>query len=110
MNDFFELGSVVGLIGNVGQSTYASSKSALHGLTKSLAKELISKNIRTNLVVPGFIDTPMLDGLDKERLVNGIPLKRLGTADDVANAVHFLATNKSMNGQLLVIDGGLSLI
>lgn len=99
----------MGLVGNVGQSTYASSKSALIGLTKSLSMELNRKNIRVNLVVPGFIDTPMLDGLDKEKLIANIPLGRLGSTDEVANAIWFLSSNRTINGQMLVVDGGLSL-
>ena len=98
------------MIGNIGQSTYSSSKSALIGLVKSLSKELFRKNIRVNLIVPGFIDTPMLNGLNKNDLIQSIPLARLGKASDVANAVYFLSTNRLMNGQLLIVDGGLSLI
>lgn len=98
------------MVGNAGQTTYAASKSALIGLVKSLSKELKMKDLRVNLVLPGFIDTPMLDGLDTKKLIETIPLKRLGRADEVANVVYFMCTNKLMDGQTFVIDGGLSLV
>ena len=103
-------GSIVGLLGNTGQCTYTSSKIALVGLVKSLSKEMIKKNIRVNMIMPGFINTSMLDGLNKTKLIQNIPLGRLGQADEIASAVYFLSTNKLMNGQILIADGGLSLV
>lgn len=103
-------GSAIALIGNRGQSTYASSKAALVGLMKSLSKELIGRQIRVNLIMLGYVDTPMLDGLDKNGMSKSVPLGRIGRPDEVANAVHFLCENQMMNAQTLVVDGGLSLV
>ena len=104
--------SVVGLMGNKGQANYAASKAGLIGLTKSVAKELASRNIVCNAVAPGFIQTDMTDAMTPEAraLLQGqIPLERLGAPGDVAQAVAFLASDMAayMTGQVLVVDGGL---
>jgi len=104
--------SVVGQMGNAGQSNYAASKAGLIGFTKSLAKELASRNIRVNAVAPGFIETDMTSELPekaREELVNAIPLKKLGSAGDVADLVLFLSSNKAqyITGQVVNVDGGM---
>jgi len=104
--------SVVGLTGNRGQANYAASKAGLIGLTKSIAKELGSRNVLVNAVAPGFIDTEMTQGLTaetREALLQQIPLGRLGSGDDVAHAVLFLASDLAsyITGQVLVVDGGM---
>ncbi len=104
--------SVVGLVGNKGQANYAASKAGLIGLTKSVAKELASRNVRVNAVAPGFIETDMTAGLPpeaREALSAQIALGRLGTAEDVASAVAFLASDAAsyITGQVIVVDGGM---
>jgi len=104
--------SVVGLIGNKGQSNYAASKAGLIGLTKSIAKELASRNILVNAVAPGFIETEMTDAMTPEArsgLTGMIPLERLGKTADVAAAVAFLASEHAsyITGQVIVVDGGM---
>jgi 3-oxoacyl-[acyl-carrier protein] reductase len=104
--------SVVGLMGNKGQANYAASKAGLIGLTKSVAKELGSRNIMCNAVAPGFIQTDMTDAMTPEAravLQGQIPLERLGAPGDVAQAVAFLSSDMAayMTGQVLVVDGGL---
>jgi 3-oxoacyl-[acyl-carrier protein] reductase len=106
------LTSVVGETGNVGQTAYAASKAGLIGLTKSLARELSSRNIRVNAVSPGFIDTDMTAGLNPElrnAMTQTIPLGRLGTADEVARAVLFLASDAAsyVTGEVLKVNGGM---
>ena len=106
------ISSVAGLMGNPGQVNYASSKSALNGFTKSLAKEIGSRNITVNSIAPGFIDTDMTSFLDndaKNSIINDIPLKRFGEASDVAELALFLASNEAsyITGQTISIDGGL---
>ena len=103
------IGSVSGLMGNPGQTNYASSKAALEGFTKSLAKEIGSRNITVNLVSPGFINTDMTSGLTIEKLESLIPLGRMGNPSDVASLVAFLAGEGAgyITGQTLVVDGGL---
>src|SRR3954464_4303928 len=106
------MSSVVGVKGNAGQSNYAASKAGIIGFTKSIALELGSRNIRSNALAPGFIETEMTDALDP-KVVEGwresIPLKRGGTADDVANATVFLASDMSayITGQVLSVCGGM---
>ncbi len=104
--------SVVGLIGNKGQANYAASKAGLLGLTKSIARELASRGITVNAVAPGFIGTDMTANLTAEQkdvLAKQIPLERLGTPEDVAGAVLFLASDGAgyITGQVLAVDGGM---
>ena len=106
------LSSVVGISGNAGQSNYAASKAGIIGFTKSIAKELASRNITANAVAPGFIQTDMTNVLKdeiKEAIESTIPLKRLGTAEDVAKVVKFLASDDSnyITGQVINVDGGM---
>ena len=106
------ISSVVGVIGNRGQANYAASKAGLIGLTKSVAKELASRNILCNAVAPGFIATDMTAALGPEQrkaLEAQIPLERLGRPEDVAAAVAFLASDHAayITGQVLVVDGGM---
>ena len=106
------ISSVVGISGNAGQCNYAASKAGIIGFTKSLAKELASRNILVNAVAPGFIETNMTDVLQenvKEEIKKQIPLKRIGKAEDVANAVYFLTSEESsyITGQVLQVDGGM---
>lgn len=108
------MSSVVGVHGNAGQANYAASKAGLIGFTKSVAAELGSRNIRCNAIAPGFIETEMTDALD-EKVVqewrDGIPLKRGGTTEDVANVTLFLASEMSayITGQVLSVDGGMQM-
>jgi 3-oxoacyl-[acyl-carrier protein] reductase len=106
------ISSVVGVIGNRGQANYAASKAGLIGLTKSVAKELASRNILCNAVAPGFIATDMTAALGDEQrkaLESQIPLERLGNPGDIASAVAFLASDHAayITGQVLVVDGGM---
>ncbi|HSW72708.1 MAG TPA: SDR family oxidoreductase, partial [Chlamydiales bacterium] len=102
--------SVVGLTGNAGQSNYAASKAGMIGFTKSLAKELASRNILVNCIAPGFIQTPMTDVLNdkqKEAILDKIPLGRLGEPLDIAKAALFLIDSDYVTGQVITIDGGM---
>lgn len=104
--------SVVGLSGQAGQTNYAASKAGIVGFTKSLAKEVGSRNITVNAVAPGFIPTALTQVLPQEMvqaLISNTPLGRMGTAEDVANVVLFLASNEAafITGQVLTVDGGL---
>lgn len=104
--------SVVGVSGNAGQANYAASKAGIIGFTKSLAKELASRNILVNAVAPGFIGTDMTSVLKdevKDKILEQIPLRRMGNAEEVANVVKFLASNDSsyITGQVINIDGGM---
>lgn len=106
------ISSVVGVSGNAGQTNYAASKAGIIGFTKSLAKEVASRNILVNAVAPGFIETGMTDVLKdeiKQDIEKNIPLKRIGTPQDVANVVKFLASEDSsyITGQVLHVDGGM---
>lgn len=106
------IASVVGIVGNAGQSNYSASKAGIIGFTKSLAKELSSRNILVNAVAPGFIETKMTDILNetvKESILSQIPLGRMGTPSEVANVVKFLSEEDSsyITGQVINIDGGM---
>ena len=106
------LSSVVGVAGNAGQCNYSASKAGVIGFTKSVAKELASRNIRANAVAPGFIETDMtavLSDAVKENIHNQIPLKRMGSAKEVANLIYFLGSDESsyITGQVINIDGGM---
>jgi 3-oxoacyl-[acyl-carrier protein] reductase len=106
------MSSVVGVSGNPGQANYAASKAGIIGFTKSVAQELGSRNIRSNAIAPGFIETEMTAKLPEEvkkNWINGIPLKRAGTTDDVANVAIFLASDLSdyVNGQVISVCGGM---
>ena len=106
------IASVVGITGNKGQSNYAASKAGLIGLTKSIAKELASRNVLANVIAPGFIETDMTAAMTadaKTTLSSGIPLQRLGTPGDIAGMVVVLASDVAayITGQVIVVDGGL---
>jgi len=106
------ISSIVGVKGNAGQANYAASKAGMIGFTKSIALELGSRNIRANVIAPGFIETEMTNKLDDavvEQWRAGIPLKRGGTPEDVANACLFFASDLSsyITGQVLLVDGGM---
>ena len=108
------MSSVVGVKGNAGQSNYAASKAGIIGFTKSIAKEVGSRNIRCNAIAPGFIQTEMTDVLNddvKKALLSSIPLKRLGQGEEIANSCLYLASEMSsyVTGQTLVVDGGMSM-
>ncbi len=108
------ISSVIGLTGNAGQVNYAASKSGMIGFTKSLAKELASRNVCVNCIAPGFIDTNMTEGLtDKLRsqILNGIPLGRMGLPEEVAYTAEFLAGKQSnyITGQVIILDGGMTI-
>lgn len=106
------IGSVVGTIGNAGQTNYAAAKAALIGFTKSLAQEVASRNITANVIAPGFIDTDMTRDLPedhRQHLLNKIPMQRLGQVEDIAAAVTFLASDNAsyITGQTLHVNGGM---
>jgi 3-oxoacyl-[acyl-carrier protein] reductase len=107
------MSSVIGLMGNAGQSSYAASKAGILGFTKSVAKELGSRNIRCNAIAPGFVETDMTgylkEGEQADKYKSGIPLGRFGTTEDIANVTLFLASDMSsyVTGQVLSVDGGL---
>lgn len=105
------ISSVVGLMGNAGQVNYAASKAGLIGMTKSMARELAKKNILVNAIAPGFIQTEMTDKIPqeiKDEMMKNIPLQRLGSPSDIADAVEFLISDKSsyITGQVLSVNGG----
>jgi len=107
------MSSVIGLMGNAGQGSYAASKAGILGFTKSVAKELGSRNVRCNAIAPGFVETDMTsylkEGEQADKYKAGIPLGRFGTAEDIANVTLFLASDLSsyVTGQVLSVDGGL---
>ena len=106
------ISSVVGIAGNAGQTNYSASKAGIIGFTKSLAKEIASRNILVNAIAPGFIETNMTEILKddvKQEIAKNIPLKRMGTVQDVANVVKFLASDDSsyITGQVINVDGGM---
>ncbi|UCE97223.1 MAG: 3-oxoacyl-[acyl-carrier-protein] reductase [Dehalococcoidia bacterium] len=107
------IASIVGLIGNAGQANYASAKAGIIGFTRSIAREVASRGITANALAPGFIDTEMTQKLPENRrreLISRIPCGRLGSPEDVASAVCFLASNEAsyITGQVLTIDGGMT--
>ena len=106
------IASVIGLIGNAGQSNYAASKAALIGFTKSIAKELATRGITVNAIAPGFIETDMTAALSekmREGILGNVPLERFGSPDDIPHAAVFLAMEPSgyITGQVLTVDGGM---
>ncbi|UGQ07290.1 3-oxoacyl-[acyl-carrier-protein] reductase [Streptococcus anginosus] len=104
--------SVVGLIGNVGQSNYAASKAGLIGFTKSVAREVAARNVRVNAIAPGMIESDMTDVLSdkvKEATLAQIPMKRFGNTSEVAEVAAFLARQEYLTGQVIAIDGGLTM-
>ncbi len=106
------ISSVVGITGNAGQSNYAASKAAVIGFTKSIAKELASRNINVNCIAPGYIDTDMTNKLNdtiKQGILDAVPLKRIGDGSDIANAVMFLSSEQAsyITGQTICVDGGM---
>ena len=108
------LSSVSGVMGNAGQANYSASKAGLIGMTKTVARELAGKKVTANCIAPGFIATDMTDKLPqivKDEAVKLIPLKRMGTVDDIANAVAFLASDDAgyITGQVLCVDGGMAM-
>ncbi|HUK56943.1 MAG TPA: 3-oxoacyl-[acyl-carrier-protein] reductase [Nitrospiria bacterium] len=109
------IASIVGVMGNAGQSNYAASKAALIGFTKSVAREYASRGITVNAVAPGFIDTVMTQSLSanvRENLMKQIPLGRLGTPQDIAHAVRFLVSEEAgyITGQVLHVNGGMLMV
>jgi 3-oxoacyl-[acyl-carrier protein] reductase len=108
------IASVVGIIGNAGQSNYVASKAGVIGFTKATAKEFASRNITVNAVAPGFISTEMtgvLNEKQKEAILTMVPLKKIGTPEDVARVVSFLASPDAdyMTGQVISVDGGMAM-
>ncbi|AWN19601.1 3-oxoacyl-[acyl-carrier-protein] reductase [Streptococcus sobrinus] len=106
------MSSVVGLMGNVGQANYAASKAGLLGLTKSVAREVAGRNVRVNAIAPGFIESDMTDAIPekaKQAMIAQVPMKRIGQAEEVAQVVAFLASQEYLTGQVIAIDGGMTM-
>ncbi|MGT2803235.1 3-oxoacyl-[acyl-carrier-protein] reductase [Streptococcus henryi] len=106
------LSSVVGLTGNIGQANYAASKAGLIGLTKSVAREVAARGIRVNAIAPGFIESDMTDAIPekmRDAMVGQIPMKRIGKAEEVAQVASFLAQQEYITGQVIAIDGGMTM-
>lgn len=104
------MSSIVGVYGNAGQANYSAAKAGLIGFTKSLAKEIGSRNIRVNAIAPGFIQTDMTKGLEETKIAEHIALNRLGNPEDIAKTVKFLAEDGTyITGQVIGVDGGLSI-
>lgn len=103
------ISSISGMMGNAGQANYSASKAGVIGLTKSVARELASKNIRCNAVAPGFIKTAMTENLVSDALINAIPLGRVGDVEDIADAVAYLVNAKYITGEILKVDGGMAI-
>lgn len=102
------MSSIAGVYGNAGQANYSAAKAGMIGFTKALAKELASRGIRVNAIAPGFIQTDMTKELNTEKIVEAIPLKKLGTPEDIAKTVKFLAEDATyITGQVIGVDGGL---
>ncbi len=106
------IGSVTGIMGNAGQANYAAAKAGLVGLTKTLAKELGSKGITSNLIAPGFVETDMIAGLPqqlKDDVIKTLPVRRFGRPEEIAHTVSHLASDLAgyMTGQVIIVDGGL---
>jgi len=103
------ISSIAGIMGNPGQTNYSASKAAVDAFTRSLAKELGSRNITVNSIAPGFIETDMTEGILDKSIIDKIPLKRAGTVEDITSLVNFLCSDESnyITGQTLVVDGGL---
>ena len=105
------ISSIVGITGNAGQSNYAASKAGLIGMSKSIAKEVATKNITVNCIAPGWIKSEMTDGLSediKKNFLDRIPMKKIGKPEDIANTVIFLASEEAeyITGQTITVDGG----
>ncbi|AND79866.1 3-oxoacyl-[acyl-carrier-protein] reductase [Streptococcus pantholopis] len=106
------MSSVVGLTGNVGQANYAASKAGLLGFTKSVAREVAARGVRVNAIAPGFIESDMTDAIPdkmKESMLTQIPMKRIGKAEEVAEVAAFLAQQDYLTGQVIAIDGGMTM-
>ena len=106
------ISSVVGLNGNIGQANYAASKAGLIGFTKSVAREVAARNVRVNVVAPGLIESDMSDAIPekmKEAMIAQIPMKRAGKPEEVASLVAFLAQQEYLTGQVVALDGGMSM-
>lgn len=114
MGRIINISSIVGAIGNAGQANYAASKAGLIAMSKCLAQEIAARNVTVNCVAPGFIETPMTDAIPEEArnaLIAKIPMDRLGTPEDVANAVAFLASDEAsyITGQVIHVNGGMAM-
>lgn len=106
------MSSVVGLTGNAGQANYATSKAGLIGLTKSVAREVAARNVRVNAIAPGFIESDMTDKIPdkmKDAMLEQIPMKKFGNTENVADVVLFLAQQEYLTGQVIAIDGGMTM-
>ena len=106
------MASVIGLTGNLGQANYAASKAGLIGFTKSVAREVAARGVRVNAIAPGFIESDMTDAIPEkmqEAILAGIPMKRIGKAEEVATVASFLAEQEYLTGQVIAIDGGMAM-
>ena len=102
--------SISGVYGNPGQANYSASKAGVIGLSKAVAKELGARNVNVNVVAPGFVETDMTHGLETRKIVEHVPLRRLGQPEDIAKTIAFLVTSGSyITGQVIQVDGGLTL-